>query len=610
MKYLLSLLLLVLTVGLPPAQAQAFDRLHSKSIQPTLSQPLQWVSAPVAASPSLPESFTLNPEAWPFADYTAKTVLPTTNGRDAWLKFTLAATPMPQSWIIRIPRVTVQKVSLYSMDANGFEPVQSAGATIPHSAWNRSTRTPSFEVVTGALEKTYFLRFEHSTAVTERPELMSQSDFADGAGRVGILAGLMLGMFGLLVLACLAAYAMSRNTVFLSMALFVTAILLHYLVQMGMGAWRLWPNSPYLDQAMQWTAPLLTMAAGCWFFAQASYSKDSHVNVYRLLCAVGAGSFGLAVFKLLGVDLVSRSHLNGWTLVVLVAIVGSLLWLSLRGMRWNLWLLAGLLPIAAAATTRLAYSYGWLAHIEFALVASVFLTQLGLGWLFMVLVWRGRTALLSRELAAALNNYDAATGLVQERVALIRLPQMLRRASQLRLGCGVIMLHWRNHAQLANTVSPEKHSAMLKHMGQVLGKVARDIDTAARLSDGYFLIMVEGPISRSTLSSLSTQILTACIRASGKFDVPGSFDSHIAVWHAALVPISADEVMDALRTRLNQMAFGTKRPVQFVDVAASDLAIDTDNEFTQRRDDLVAKIDAIEALPSVQAVLMPEKPRK
>ena len=139
------------------------------------------------------------------------------------------------------------------------------------------------------------------------------------------------------------------------------------------------------------------------------------------------------------------------------------------------------MPIAAAGSTRLAYSYGWLAHVEFALAGRVFLSQAGLGCLFMALIWRSRAALLSTVLAAAMNSLDPITGLILERVARIRLPQMLMRANQLKLGCGVIKLHWVNYTQLMSTLSPEKQNALLGYLGQVLSKVTRDIDTAARL---------------------------------------------------------------------------------------------------------------------------------
>ena len=605
MSYIFTFLLVLLASS--TATAQEFERIHSKSIQPVLSQPLQWVMVPSVAAPSLPEAFAVNPDAWAFAPYTSKTVLPTGTGRDAWLKFTLAATPTPQSWVIRIPRLTVKKVSLHDMNTNGSWPVQSAGTSIAHSAWNRSTRAPSFEVLTSNTEKSYFLRFEHYIPITERPELVSQTDFADAVARLGTLLGLMFGMFGMLMMACTAAFVVARNKVFLSLAVFVATVLLHYLVQIGFGGWRLWPDSAYLNQAMQWTAPLLAMAACCWFFAHASHAKDISKPVHHLLILVALVSLGLGLFGLINVDQIERIFLMGWAVFVLLVIIVSLLWLSLRGMRLNFWLLAGFLPIAAASAARMAYSYGWLAHMEFALTVSVFMSQIGLAWIFVALIWRSRAVLLASELAAALNNLDTATGLIQKRIALIHLPRMLRRATQLKLGCGVIMLRWLNYRQLMGKLSPEIQIAMLKQLGLVLNRVARDIDTAACMDDGDYMILVEGPISRSTLSSLSTQILTACIRASDKFGLPNSFSFHVAIWQAPQGSISANEVMETLKTRLDQMSFGTKRPVQFVDAAASNLTADRNNELAQRRDALMAKIDAIEASTSMQALLMSEK---
>ena len=52
MRHLVTFLFVLLTSG--TVTAQEFERLYSKSIQPVLSQPLQWVIAPSIAAPSLP----------------------------------------------------------------------------------------------------------------------------------------------------------------------------------------------------------------------------------------------------------------------------------------------------------------------------------------------------------------------------------------------------------------------------------------------------------------------------------------------------------------------------------------------------------------------------
>ncbi len=603
--------MLVLTAGFAAGQAQAqeFDRLNSGSAQPALSQPLQWVRANEAAAPALPQAFAAAPQAWAFAPYTHKTILPTSSGLDAWARFSLAPAPVPQSWIIRIPRASVGKVSLYSLDESGVWAAQTAGVKIAPSRWNRTTRTPSFEVLTSNTEKTYYLRFENSSPITERPELMSNLDFSSGASNVGTLIGLMFGMFGFLILACLGIFFVARNTVFLALAALVAAALLNQLVSLGYGAWRIWPASAYMTQAMQWTAPFWTMAAGCWFFAQASYAKDSHRRIYLLLAGLGAGSACLGVIALFAIDLLPLVFLNFWAGAILVFVALSQAWLAWRGTRWNRWLLAGLLPLAGVSAARVLYNYGWLSHIEFAQFSGIVCIQLSLMLFFLVLVWRSRDALLSAELAKGLTSNDPFTGLINARVALIRLRQMLLRTDRLQLGCGVIMLRWGSFNKLMASQNPEQQRALLKHFAQLLTKLIRDIDTAAVLGNGNFVLLIEGPVSRSALASLSTQILTNCIRSSEKFDLPNAFQLNIAIWQTESTSRSTGQVMHALKTRLDQMPANTRRPVQFVDSMKSDAdpEQEPEHEFGQRRDELLAKINAIEASPSFHAPLMDKK---
>ena len=589
--------------------AQVFDRLYADSAQITLARPLEWVAAPKGTVVT-PDQFIALPDAWRFQPYTASTVLPTSNKQEVWVRFTLPITTNRQVWFVRMARPSIVKVSFFSQDAAGQWQPQFAGESIAPAQWALRTRSPSFEVQSSSRgEQTYYLRFEHRSAITERPMLITPIEYIDGSSRVGILIGLLGGTFGLLSVLCMAAYAITRNTVFLWFASFVVALMFSQATLIGYSGWRMWPSSAYLNQVMGWVTGCLALAAGAWFCANASYARESHIWIYRLLRALALGSLLLAILAAANLDVLSREMRNAWAAMVTVLVIGSLAWMALRGQRWNAVLMVGLVPIGLATMTRLVYNLGWVPQVEFAQTAGIFSAILGLLWLMVALVWRGRTALLSTELAAALNNYDAISGLVQERVVRIRLPQMLLRATQLKLGCGVIMLRWVDYPQLMASLSPEKQHAMLRQLGQVLNRVARDIDTAARFGDDCFLVLIEGPISRNSLSSLCTQILTACIRSSDKFDMSNAFSFHIAIWHASVVPCGDEEVLETLKARLSQMSYGTRRPVQFVDMATSDPSPEQLDEFNQRRDKLIAKIDAIEASPSLQASLT-DKTRK
>lgn len=113
------------------------------------------------------------------------------------------------------------------------------------------------------------------------------------------------------------------------------------------------------------------------------------------------------------------------------------------------------------------------------------------------------------------------------------------------------------------------------------------------------MMLVESPVSRSMLWALSCQILTACLRTCEKAANSKAFGLHIAVWQASFICSTDQEILEAQKTRLNQMSCGTHRCVQFVNVEVNEPVADDQSEPAQRRDELIAKINAIEALPNV-----------
>jgi GGDEF domain-containing protein len=586
------LLLLCLMAG--SGHAQVFDRLYEGSKTPVLDQPLQWLAAPKASVLS-PDVFE-GPQSPEFQAYTGATVLPTSATQEVWARFALPATETPQSWFLRIPRQSIGKVSLYSRDAAGNWQVQSAGDAIAPSQWALRTRDPSFELQTrSAGTQPYYLRFEHRGPIAERPMLLSPVEYINGASRVGIVIGLMLGMFSLLAILCMAAFAMARNTVFLWFGAFVVTLMFTQLVLIGYGSWRLWPHSVHLNQVMGWVSTALTMAAGAWFCAKASYAKGSHPWIHRLLVAVAIASLLMACLGAIDRDLVARDLRILWVGAATTLIIASLVWMSLRGHRWNLLLLAGAAPIGVAALARLVYNAGWLQHPESAQAAGVLTAQLGLLWIFLALAWRSRAALLSKERGAALASYDPATGLMLPGIAQGRLPRMLLRANRQKSACGVLMLRWLNHGQTQGILNNERRrNAVLSLLGEILRRAARDVDTLVRYDEDHFMMLVEGPISRGALSEASTQILAACIRAAEKQGNSNAFNLHIAIWHDSPGALTAPQVIEILKTRLHQMSAGTRRPVQFVDAASEPVTYPGDGA-VQRKDDLLAKIDAIES---------------
>jgi GGDEF domain-containing protein len=584
-------LLMLLWLVLQPGHAQDFSRLSDDSVTITLSEPLRWLAVP-KGSVNSPDALNA---AGPgdFQPYTPTTVLPTSREQDVWATFSLPATESPQTWFIRLPGQALVRASLFSRGRQDEWLVQAAGEAIAPAAWSLPTRVPSFELQTRRdRAQTYYLRFENNRALTDRPMLLSPVEYVNGASRVGVVIGLMWGMFSVLAALSIAAFVMARNRVFLWFGAVVVTLMFTQLVLIGYGSWRIWPGSAHLNQVMGWVSAGLSMAAGAWFCAHASYARSGHPHIFKLLVGVTAGSLLMAGLMAIRQDFIPRDMRNLWLGIATVTILGSLVWMALRGQAWNLLLLLGTAPIALAALARIFYNAGWVMNIEAAQAAGVLSAMVGLLWVFFVLAWRSRAALFSNHRIAALANYDPASGLMLPRVVENRLAQMLLRARRRRSECGIVLLRWLDQAPSPDELNDHKRSVALSRVGEILRRAARDMDTVVRYEENLFLMLIEGPVNREAVSEVSTKILADCIRLSDKLDEPNAFNLHIAIWHGTPERHTGQQIIDSLKTRLRRMSPGPRRYVQFVDPAGEPASEPPEESI--RRVELVAKINAIE----------------
>jgi two-component system, sensor histidine kinase LadS len=583
--------LLLLATVLQPGHAQDFGRLYEDSATITLSEPLRWVAVPKGSVDSPDALNTAGPRE--FQPYTPTTTLPTSRDQDVWATFSLPPTESLQTWFIRLPGQPLFRASLFSPGLQGQWLQQVAGEAIAPAAWSLPTRVPSFELQTRQdRAQTYYLRFENNRPLTGRPMLLSPVEYVNGASRVGVVIGLMWGMFSVLAALCIAAFAMARNRVFLWFGAVVVTLMFTQLVLIGYGSWRIWPGSAHLNQVMGWVSAALSLAAGAWFCAQAGYARSGHPVVYKLLLTVTAVSLLMAGLMAIRQDFIPRDMRNLWLGIATMTILGSLVWMSLRGQAWNLLLLLGTAPIAMAALARIAYNAGWFTNIEAAQAAGVLSAMLGLMWIFFVLAWRSRAALFSNHRIAALANYDPASGLMLPRVVENRMAQMLLRARRRRSECGVVLLRWLDQPPSPDELVDHKRSVALSRIGEILRRAVRDMDTVVRYEENLFLMLIEGPVNREAVSEVSTKILADCIRLSDKLDEPNAFNLHLAIWHGTPERHTGQQIIDSLKTRLRRMSPGPRRYVQFVDPAGEPAS--QPPEETTRRVELVAKINAIE----------------
>jgi two-component system, sensor histidine kinase LadS len=579
--------------------AQELGKLFDDSATLKLAAPLQWQALPKGAVLN-PNEFNATAGAKGFVDLAPGAVLPTAPERDVWLRFALPTTAAPQTWYLRIPRMQLEQATVYFQNEQGGWMTLTAGENIALSRWPVPTRLPSFQLVTRVDQsQTYYLKLEHRTPISERPELITPTEYINAASLVGGIVGLMLGLFGLLTALGLVSMRMNRNPHFAWFALMVFSLLLTQLVLIGFASLRLWPQSIYLNKVMGVIAPLLTLAASAWFVVKVSYAKEAFARIYKislvLIALLTVGSLAFAIMQ----NNMPRTALTVLAAVAMLWNLSALTWMAWRSQPWLWFMVGGFAPLTLSMLARLSYNFGWIAHVEVAQFLSVVTGCVGMMVVYAGLVIRNKESSAALEREAALAHTDMSTGLSSARIAITRLPQVLARSARFEEPCGVIMLRWLDYNKQVDTLSSAQRGAVLSHLGARLRRLARNIDTVARLDDDHFVYLVESPVSRDMLTALSTKIITTCLRPTRTLNDGDVYNVHLAVWTPTDKGISANEVMESLRTRLNQMSYGTPRKMQFVDSPLSSRTGETAVEIdpVKRRQDLVAKIDAIEANP-------------
>jgi two-component system, sensor histidine kinase LadS len=592
------------------ATAQELGKLFDDSATLKLAAPLQWQALPKGAVLN-PNEFADTARAKGFVDLAPGAELPTAPTRDVWLRFALPATAIPQTWYLRIPRMQLEQATLHFQNEQGGWMTLAAGENIAVSRWPVPTRLPSFQLVTRVDQaQTYYLKLEHRTSITERPELISPSEYINAASLVGGIVGLMLGLFGLLSVLGLISMRMNRNPHFAWFALMVFSLLLTQLVLIGFAGLHLWPHSIYLNKVMGVIAPLLTLAASAWFVIKVSYAKEAFARIYKIslvwIALLLAGSLAFAIMQ----NDMPRAGLTVLAAAAMLWNLGALAWMAWRSQPWLWFMVGGFAPLTLSMLARLSYNFGWIAHVEVAQFLSVITGCAGMMVVYAGLIIRNRESSAALEREAALTHTDMSTGLSSARIAITRLPLVLARSARFEEPCGVIMLRWLDYNKQLDPLSSAQRGAVLSHLGARLRRLARNIDTVARMDDDHFVYLVESPVSRAMLTALSTKIITTCLRPARALNDGDVYNVHVAVWTPTDKGISANEVMESLRTRLNQMGYDTPRKMQFVDSPLSsrpgEAAAEVDA--VKRKLDIVAKINAIEADPIIPS-LAPLQPK-
>ena len=189
----------------------------------------------------------------------------------------------------------------------------------------------------------------------------------------------------------------------------------------------------------------------------------------------------------------------------------ALIWAWRRGDRFAPWLIVGFLPVILSATFLLARNAG--------LIPISFLTQHGtqigvameLPIIMVILMLRSQHRRENTRRIQGLDRVDPNTGLINGHVFAERLMRMIARSKRLKHQSAVMLIDIMNTDQTQRDFGRKAADELPLRVAERLISTAREIDSAARLSERRFGMLVEGPFSAEDAATLGPRIVARCL---------------------------------------------------------------------------------------------------
>ena len=491
------------------------------------------------------------------------TIYPVAAGQALWIRFTVPPAPDAERWYLEVPYPSINRASLYTLDAAGLWDEQRAGDLVAVQDWPVPHRHPLLPIAVSAeVPSTYLLQLENGHSFGTPLRFLSDSHLNHSEQQVSLILGIFFGLVGLAaVVSALSALSL-RDPAYGFYAASVTLMGLTQASATGIAGLHLWPNAPFWNDVSTSVLPTLELAATLMFISAAVSLPERSASLNRL--CIGIALLGLltaVAVALVPIDVRMRVLMSYVFLPQLLAFF-TLVWAWRRGDRFALWLVLGFAPVALAAACVSARNLGWLPVSFLTQHASQIAVGIELPILMVILMLRSQQHRENKRRILGLDRIDPATGLINGHVFAERLMRMIARSERLKHQSAVMLIDIVNTEQIERDFGRRNAEELPLRVAERLLSTAREIDSAARLSERRFGMLVEGPFDAEDAGALGPRIVARCLMPYKGLNIDCTAQVRVAY---ALVPhrgTQAQSLLKRLEERLAHAAnTGDKRAV-------------------------------------------------
>jgi two-component system, sensor histidine kinase LadS len=457
------------------------------------------------------------------------------NGKALWIRFDARIVAPNSHWFLELAQSSADDVSLHWRDANSQWVALRAGDVVPRAQWPVLDRFPMFQLGQERSASTvYYLRVAHARVPFSAPlHIYRDSELVAQREVDHFFLGAYFGLIMLVSLVCVALARAMRDKSFVHYFLYVGLIGIAQACFTGIAAQYLWPHATTWSDLSNFFFTGMAAAAGLWFvrcvIKPSGYSPTLDILTLTIIAAQVVVAF---------VDLAFPSapgfQISNTITIALVLTVYTIVWEAWRrGDATARWLALGSLPVVLGVVPALLRNVGLVNTGFWTQYGSLVGSAIEMPILLYGLVLRSALRSEGRARAAGLPIQDPLTGLSNMRDLLRQIHGAMTRATRYRQQYSLVLVELTNHAWFAKEHGREMADRALVIVATRLQLIARDVDTAGRIDENHFVLLLEGPCKPSYAAKVAAQIVASAHRPSDLLPVGASIKLRVT---CALMP--------------------------------------------------------------------------
>jgi two-component system, sensor histidine kinase LadS len=522
-----------------------------------------------------------------YEPFRPKAIYELDRGKALWLKFRVKLDqPLQKNWFLSSPKTFLDRLELHYQDEQGQWQMQQAGDNIAHVDWSVQSLAPHFKLpLFAAGEQEVFIKlvqnFPQQIPLVLQDERTAQLEQQNDL----LLAGMVVGLLGLILALALHLAINYRDRVYAWYALYVSLSMLSISAYLGLSSYLLWPQAQWWPEYSVLVLIMASVVAQLWF-CQSMFLRDSQSPLLKKTAKAIAmlGAISLPIM-LLTPGATARIVIFSLGMVACFSMMGVIVFQALikRMTAAYLWLLAyGPLTVSVGLALADNLSFVDPLGLPYSLPAYT-LTFEAVTLLFSLhLHAKNRHALQERERAMA--SIDPLTGFLSGRVFGKRLDEVWKKSVDQSQDIALALIYVNHRSDQSDSESALRLEQKLLRSVRLLRTITRDVDLIGRIGGNVLAVAMPGIPMSDDLNNRFARLVALGMMTDRYDTQPTELRFRIAIGTRGTWGNDLHSLDNNLRGTIMQSGGWSNKPIRYITppTAQSSLSALTANEPTSR----------------------------